>query len=355
MTHIVQMCNAFAENGHSVTLCVTDRKTSIVEDPETYFGVPFQFVVKRIAVPDIAGRASYIPSPLRPFLFTIQRMVFTWRVQSFLKGNVWDLVYGRDEWILFLLSYLTRIPRIWESHEAKFSYVARRLIPRIQKLVVISEGIQAYYEKQGIQRDHICVAHDAVDERFFAPHVSMDEARRALGITTRKPVVLYVGGLEAWKGVDTLLCTSEKSDIFEVYIIGGKEMELEKLRRQYPRVHFLGSRPYKDLPINQQAADILVIPNTAKIALSAEYTSPLKLFTYMTAKKPIVASRIPSITNVLSEDESFFFTADDPHSLCDTIMSVFNQSEESKRRAENAYKKSYQYTWKARAEGILNF
>jgi glycosyltransferase involved in cell wall biosynthesis len=347
------MCNAFAENGHSVTLCVTDRKTNIVDDPETYFGVPFKFLVKRIAVPDIAGRAPFIPPFFRPFLFTIQRMVFAWRARSFLKDGAWDLVYGRDEWILFLLSFLSSHPRIWESHEAKFSFVARRLISRIERLVVISEGIQAYYVKHGVAKKCILVAHDAVDARFFLPHVSGVEARRTLGITTRKPVVLYIGGLEAWKGVETLFRVSEKSGIFEIYIIGGKETELERLRRQFPKVHFIGPRPYKELPLNQQAADILVIPNTAKVALSAEYTSPLKLFTYMTAKKPIVASRIPSITNVLDDSEAFFFKADDPDSLCDTIESTLREYEDATVRALRAHEKSMRYTWKSRAEMIL--
>ena len=76
MTQMVHMCNAFVLNGHSVTFLVTDRKTSISEDAETFFGVPILFTVDYVPVPDISGRSSHIPHALHPFFFFIQRLFF---------------------------------------------------------------------------------------------------------------------------------------------------------------------------------------------------------------------------------------------------------------------------------------
>ena len=61
MTHIVHMCNAFADEGHTVTLVVTDRPTTIEERPEAFYGVPLHFSDIRVSVPDMAGRARTIP------------------------------------------------------------------------------------------------------------------------------------------------------------------------------------------------------------------------------------------------------------------------------------------------------
>ncbi len=346
------MCNAFAENGHEVTLLVTDRKTNIVEDPETFFGVPLTFSIERIQVPDIAGRAKDIPIFLRPLAFMIQRLVFTLRAKKYIERESFDLIYGRDEWILYSLSILQSVKIIWESHEAKYSFPARLLIPHVKKLVVISEGIYTFYISKGVSNQKMIVAHDAVDARFFDPHIPKDEARKMLGIATTKPVVMYIGGLESWKGVETLLKAGDQSDAFEVHIVGGKENELLKYRKIYPNAHFHGPWFYRELPKIQQAADILVIPNTAKVALSAEYTSPLKLFTYMTSGKPIVASKIPSIANILSEEEVFFFEPDDPESLFTIILSAIQNSRDAKERTERAYSKSFKYTWIRRAEEI---
>lgn len=355
MTQIVQMCNAFVKNGHQVTLLVTDRKTSIKEEPEAFFGTKFSFSFVRIFVPDVAGRSHHIPVFSRPYAFLFQRLIFSYRASKYIKKHSFSHVYGRDEWVLWLLSFLIKIPIVWESHEAKVSYAARRIFSKIKKIIVISEGIRDFYLKYGIERERILVAHDAVDERFFESLATSQVAQKALGIKSQKPVAMYIGGLEEWKGAETLFEASKDQDNFEVYVIGGKDIEVSTLQQKYPHVHFLGSRPYRDLPLYQQAADILIIPNTAKITLSAEYTSPLKLFTYMTSQKPIVASRIPSIRNVLEEDEAFFFIADDPVSLRDAINEVIGDAKKSEVRANNAYKKSRQYTWVNRAKNILDF
>ena len=45
---------------------------------------------------------------------------------------------------------------------------------------------------------------------------------------------------------------------------------------------------------------MLVLPNTAT-EVSASYTSPLKLFEYLAAGRPIVASRLPALAEVLED------------------------------------------------------
>ncbi len=75
----------------------------------------------------------------------------------------------------------------------------------------------------------------------------------------------------------------------------------------------------------------------------------------MTAKKPIVASRIPSITNVLDDDEAFFFTPDSGEDLAKVLTQVSHNQAEARVRAERAYSKSRNLTWTARAQTIGDF
>ncbi len=355
MTQIVAMCNAFASLGHEVTLLVTDRKTYTTETPEVFFGTKLNFSIVKVSVPDIAGRSETISPTLLPYLFHLQRMVYAYRVIRYATKHPSACLYGRDEWVLWFISLFTKIPLVWESHEARYSFAARRFLRKQFPLIVISEGIRDFYIQKGIPRERILVAHDAVDTRFFAEHFASQKAREMLNITSRRPVVMYIGGLEAWKGSETLFEASKNQDAFETYVIGGREDELEKFRQKYPYVHFLGPRPYRDLPALQQAADVLVIPNTATVTLSALYTSPLKLFSYMTAQRPIVASRIPSITNILNDTEAYFFTADDADDLQHVIKTVIQHPEEAHEKAQRAHEKSLHYTWGKRAEDILVF
>lgn len=354
MTQMVQMCNAFVNGGHDVTYLVTDRKSGIAEDPETFFGTPLLFRIDKVSVPDVSGRSPRIPHIFHPALFFLQRLVYAYRAGRYIKTHGFDYVYGRDEWILWLLSKWIRVPIVWESHEARFSYAARKLVANIP-LIVISEGIRDFYVAKGVDPSRILVAYDAVDERFFETTPATAVARQALSFVGDKPIALYIGGLEGWKGAETLCKAGKDQDVFQVCIMGGKEHEIATLRRAYPWVHFLGAHPYRELPQHQQAGDVLVIPNTGTIALSTLYTSPLKLFTYMTSKKPIVASRIPSITNVLTDDEAYFFTADDPKDLQQTIITALSNTELSQKKSALAYQKSLHSTWSERARTIATF
>ncbi len=355
MTQIVQMCNAFAQNGSEVTLIVTNRKTDIIESPESFFGVPLNFEVVRIPVPDVAGISPRIPVIFHPYVFLIQRLVFAYRSARYIRKNPCSYIYGRDEGILLFLSKFSHAQVVWESHEAKFSKIAQRLFRVIRHAIVISEGIKDFYIAHGVKSEKLFIAHDAVDNRFFAPHITKEEARMKLGVETHKPLVLYIGELDAWKGVGTLLLSATESDPFTIGVIGGKEQEVEKLKEIYPHVIFFGRRPYRELPLYQQAADFLVIPNTAKNELSNTYTSPLKLFAYMTSLKPILASRIPSIQNIVSDDDVFFFNPDDAVDLHSTIVKAIESEMVSKEKARHAYEKSTQFTWAKRAESILQF
>ena len=353
---IVLMCNAFAKLGHAVTLFVTNRSTHIKETPEDFYGTPIRFSIERIWVLDIVGSILKIPQFTWPFIYTLQRIVFVVNVWRSIRSRNFEYMYGRDEWVLVLISFLTNIPVVWESHEAKYSFMARMLLKRCNKVVVISEGIRDFYIQKKVAAKKILVAHDAIDETFFETPIDTQFARAELGITKEKPVVLYIGGLDKWKGVETLFeAAKSHTDEFKVYVIGGQSRELPTFKNQYPWVTFLGPRPYKELKNHQQAADILVVPNTAHNDLSAKYTSPLKLFAHMASNIPLVISDLPSMKNVLSDEHAFFFTPDCPQALVNSIRSVLDNPALAKQKSSAAYELSKRFTWNQRANAIVSF
>lgn len=352
-TQVVHMANAFASLGHDVTLFTTTRKTHITESPETYYGVRFSFAQKRIRILDIVGHIHSFPKFLHTYLYLLERLLFAISFVFSTRGETYDVLYCRDEWVLWFVSLFRQKQKVvWESHEAKYNHAARKLIAH-GNIVVISEGIRNRYVALGHSTDQFIVAHDAVDDTFFTPQVSKEDARQRLDLTSEKPVVMYIGGFDTWKGVATLFEVSLILDEVKLVVIGGTLKEVEAAREKYSRIQFLGSRPYKELPVYQRAADILVIPNTAKNELSANYTSPLKLFAHMTSNVPIVLSDIPSLRAVLDDGSAFFFIPDDVTSLRRVILDAISDPIEGVKKATSAYEKSLQYTWKQRAASIL--
>jgi glycosyltransferase involved in cell wall biosynthesis len=101
------------------------------------------------------------------------------------------------------------------------------------------------------------------------------------------------------------------------------------------------------------AADALVLPNTALDIISARFTSPLKLFAYMASGKPILASDLPSIREVLDDTCAYFFTPDDAQNLARGVEKVLSDATGAAERGHEAREKVKAYSWKARAARIL--
>ena len=231
----------------------------------------------------------------------------------------------------------------------------RRLIRQASQIVAISQGVADAVEELPFPKERILVAHDGYDERQFSVNVSKDEVRKALSLPRGRKIAMYIGGFDIWKGVETFCQSASlltEHGILGV-VIGGTEKEVKEYKAKYPHVFFVGERPYRELPVNQQAADVLVIPNSAKARISREFTSPLKLFAHMASGVPIVASDIPSIREVLTENESCFFKSDDIKDLARAITDAL--SDGKLLLAAKASQKVQEFTWTKRVRNILDF
>ena len=344
---ITHMCQAFAENRVEIDLFVNRRYLATKSEVDTCFDINSKFSVVRISHGWFYTRikASFYISEL---LFVLS-FVLTKKYKSY------DIIYARSEWIMLGLSFFAPHKKlIWESHEAKLNLAARALLKKDIKTVVISEGIYEAYEKSGVPKEQMIVAHDGIDESFFELPMSQAEARRRLGLSKYTQIVMYIGGFDLWKGVDTFFAAQDVCPEVTFVAIGGNSEQLSRYAKQYPSVIFLGQRPYSELRLNQQAADVLAIPNTASNSLSEKYTSPLKLFAHMASGVPIVASNIASIKTVTGELVTLV-EPDNAAALASGIEAVLQNYEENKLRAQALKDVSMQYTWTKRAKNILDF
>jgi glycosyltransferase involved in cell wall biosynthesis len=339
------MCQAFSENGFDVVLFAR-QQLDVAEFPKFLGFEPLFGFVDTFGIPPRRWR----------FVFYLSELIF---VLSFLwrsRGRDFDLLYCRSEWTLFfLLPFVDSKKMVWESHEARWNYPARQIVKGGVKVIAISDAIKEDYIKYGVPAEKIHVAYDGIDEGFFAALETKEQARDRLGLSPDAFIAMYVGGLDEWKGAPLFMQAAGLVENIVWVIIGGRPEEVEVFSKRYPDVRFLGPRPYHELKHNQQAADILVIPNSGKTNLAARYTSPLKLFSYMTSGVPIVASDVPSITSVIGKEAACLFKPDSVTALADAVKQCSVAWPEYVQRAQNLARESTKYTWMERAAGIKRF
>ncbi len=326
---IMKTCEAFARHGAKVTLIVSSRNRTIQQDPFTYYNVKRNFGVRYVYCPELffLGKVGFF---LMNIWFSQMAAHLVWKMKA-------DTVYSRDYFLLFD-QWLWPQKKVWEVHDGVLNPIIKLM--RISGIVAISHGLKQFYERKGFGK--IFVAHDAVDLAEFSMIVPRKNPEKT---------VMYIGALYGWKGVDTLLEASKDIQA-KCVIVGSADQEI---KAKYPHVEFLGPRPYTELSARQQQADVLVIPNSGKSDISKYYTSPLKVFAHMTSGVPIVASDLPSLREVLNENNAFFAEADNPISFSKTINHVLDHPEEAKKRAEQAKTDVLRYSWDNRAASILHF
>ena len=235
----------------------------------------------------------------------------------------------------------------------------RRAWRKARGIIVISDGLRAELIAAGMASEKIIVVRDSVDVAQFQNVPSKNDCRDQLGIPLDQKVAVYTGHLYGWKGADTLARAGKllAGENIHTYVVGGTDAEIVTFRAEFSSrfVHVIGRRDHNEMPRWLAAADVLVIPNSAKYKIGAVYTSPLKLFEYMAAGRPIVATAVPALREVLGEN-AIFAEADNPDSIAAAIQKTFDNysvlENQAKKIAETVATK---YSWERRGELIINF
>ena len=139
-----------------------------------------------------------------------------------------------------------------------------------------------------------------------------------------------------------------------ISIIGGNAEQVARLRAAAPsggaQLEFLGHLPHAQVALALQSACIAVLPNRDEP--DSRFTSPIKLFEYMAAGCAVVASDLPALHDVLSEEDAIWTRAGDPSALAVAISTLVKDPERARRLGASVREKARNYTWAARAEKL---
>lgn len=311
------------------------------------------------------------------FLEKITRASYSFFVVLYLKFIEHDVIYTRDFGFLTFISYLPNWMKpkqtiFFETHtiyhkssQQKVNYdQERRALKEADYFVPISKGVyEDLISLFGIAKNKITILTDGVNMDNFnkVKHI-VDYLNNKYGINRENIVIVYAGSFKHWKGVDVLVKSVEfiKSNNFKILLIGGygeNRDRIDKLIQEKDinnRIVIDGFLSQKELINILKCSDVGVIPNT-KTPISEKYTSPLKLFEYMTCGLPIICANLPSMKEILiNEKNCLFFEAEDEKDLANKIDALLQNNNLRKKISTKNLQDVQEYTWDRRAEKIIN-
>ena len=178
-------------------------------------------------------------------------------------------------------------------------------------------------------------------------------------IENSTPLLTYCGSLSKSKGIDLIINSAKYINNVEFLIIGGLKVEVDHYKKianenGVKNINFIGQVNYSDVPNLLNKSDILLLPSSAKNIKSRNYTSAMKLFEYMSIGKPIIASNIPSNTEILENNlNCLLFEPDNPKSMVEKINTLINDKELNKKITKNSSKLAIKYSWTERSKKMI--
>jgi glycosyltransferase involved in cell wall biosynthesis len=351
--HVMKMCEAFSAQGCEVCLWLPDREVSTnKEEVFRYYGVAPRFELRWL---------SGIPW-LKP------SYAYAWQVWAQLQKprQLPDLVFSRS--LLGALSALLAGANVvLEVHQPMrdsgflqgliFKWIVRH--KRFQRLVVITHALKEWHLQQKLlSADSIHVAPDGAE----LPVVDMSGGVRG-STEAANFSVGYVGSLHQGKGMEVVLPLAQLLADVDFHVVGGSDAQLREWRGKaagLANLSFHGFMPPADVHAFMLDMDVLLAPNQQVVkgvggSDIGRWTSPLKIFEYMAACKPILASDLPVLREVLlHEANCLLCTADSPEQWAAAVRRLRDDPALGQHLAERAHADLLgKYSWGCRARVLL--
>jgi len=373
---ISKMCEAFALNGAEVMLLHPYRHQSdqrlVGRTVFDYYGIKPIFRVQTLKNLDIVMLNRFIPDRIFTPIFFAHAFIWGYYAASMARQFRADLYYTRDTTIAYWLVRMGLLT-VYEAHVAPNRgqrWLLRKITrhPLLRLVVVLTSFLRQQFLDMSFSSDQVIVLPDGVDLDLFEGLPSKEDCRRRLGLPLERPIIGYIGRfrtLEMEKGIPELveamkdlssvngaelllLCVGGPMDAVPAYLELARRIGIPQ-----DRLRFVDRVPNTEVPYWIRAFDVALAP-FPWVDHYAYFMSPLKLFEYMAAGVPILATDLPSIREVLRHGENAWLVPPgDPKALTEGIRHLLENSDLAERLARQAKEDVRQYTWKRRAAVIL--
>ena len=271
-----------------------------------------------------------------------------------------------DEWRLVEEQSITG-EKGHRSAQIKFlGYLENFVIRKADAVIAVTQGIEDYLINHEVDKNKVWVIENGANTELFKPIRDNNipkGLKNRLHVNDDENVVVFVGNLAPWQGVEYLLravpSIVEENPKTKFLIVGDGIMKekLESLTKELNirrNVIFTGTVPYENVPEYINIADVCVAPF---IHTRNESTglSPLKLYEYLACEKPVVASNIKGVGDLLESSNSGIpVIPDNPNELAKAIIKLLNDKQLREQMGKNGREMVVSnYSWENTAKKTM--
>ncbi len=370
---VMKMAQACVELNHQVHLI--SPKGGLVGDPQSkkptweelahHYGLSHRFEIE------------WLPAhrDMRRYDFSLRALAAANRFNA-------DILYTRLPQAAAIASRLGK-PTIYELHDIPQGSFGPWMLRAFMKgsgkrrLVVITNALARDLEKKygiTLKEPFTLVAPDGVDlaryQNLLSPKQSRIELKTRSQDSSLKSLndevytIGYSGHLYPGRGIELMMELASYLPQFNFLIVGGEPAQVEIYRqaaasRGLSNLILTGFVPNADLPTYQAACDLLLMPYEGRVSASSggdisRYLSPMKLFEYLACERPIIASSLPVLHEVLHQDNAVLISDTQTENWRQAVLSIYQNPSLASSLAVQARKDAASYTWSERARKILH-
>lgn len=279
-----------------------------------------------------------------------------WKAWSMVRSRRYDVIHAGEEAAFMAMFYraVHGVPFVYDLD----SSVAQQMVeknPALSPLAKLFDAIEGAAVRGAVATAPVCNALADLCRKHRARHVvtlhdisqlASPDAPRTGKLReeagTDREILLYVGNLEAYQGVDLLVeafaLAAKRTDRVDLVIIGGDDDDIVRYREKVrdlgiaDRAHLVGKRPFDQLDTYLAEADILTAPRIRGI------NTPMKVFPYLHSGRAVLVTDLPTHSQILSPEVACL-APPEPEGFADAIVRLAENPDERERlgRAGRAF------------------
>lgn len=345
--HVMNIADEFAKMGNETKLLALDGNTEIQQSDYEYYGVENNFEIKKIGSTTKLGKIKFILlSLITAFNFKPDLIV-----TRFPPGAYVFLLFG------FKVVLDAHHP-VW--HGSKFKYYLYNFFRKnknLKRITTNSKSLKDMFFEENMQPScEIVVAHNG--SKVF----NRDNTLNLKSNTDMN--VGYIGSVCDGRGVDIIIKTANELENISFHIAGGNESEIKELKENYvipENIIFHGYIDPAKVYMFRNSCDILLAPYYRSGVMiknstedSSKYMNPIKIIEYMSSGKPIIASDLAQIREVLNDNIALLVNPENISEWVDAIKKIVIDTNLYQNIEKNSYNYFLEnYSWKKRALKLL--